>query len=612
MNTLYSSPRASLFSLENSSSRYEKLLRRGSAGFTLLETIISLGIFVIFSSGIYLAYSTIIEALTRSKAYSASVFAAQNEAEAIRNMSYENIGVVGGLPSGLLAAEKSVSYGGYSFVVKTTVRNIDDPFDGTIGGSPNDTAPADYKLVEVKVECPGCGNLTPYQLTTAVAPKNLEGATGNGALFINVFDASGQAIAGATVAIVNNALNPAVNFSDTTNSSGVLQLVDVATSTSAYEITVSKNGYSTEKTYPLGGAGNPNPVKPHATVASQQVTTISFAVDRTGTINLKTTDKMCQAVAGIDFEQKGTKLIGTDPDTLKYSATSTTDSNGQKAIGGLEWDTYVFSNKDADYDLSGYSSPLSVALNPEASIDASWIVEPKNPRALLVSVKDGNGAAISDAAVKLEKTGYSRTILSGRRFFSQTDWSGGNYAAQSGKVEADNPAGEIKLQFSGSAYATSTEWLISPTFDVGVASSVFYNLEWQPENQPPETGSDNVRFQVAANNDGNSWNFTGPDGTENTYYDSTSTPIGAALNNSRYFRYKTFLKTANENFTPSINDVSVNFSSSCLPSGQAFFNGLSSGTYTLTVSKSGFQTLTDAAVSVSQNWQEYNAILTPQ
>ena len=111
-------------------------------GFTLIETIVSLGIFVIFSSGIYLAYSTIIEALTRSRAYSASVFVAQNEIEAIRNMSYANIGVAGGVPSGLLAAEKSVSYGNYSFTVQTTVRSIEDAFDGTIGGAPNETSPA--------------------------------------------------------------------------------------------------------------------------------------------------------------------------------------------------------------------------------------------------------------------------------------------------------------------------------------------------------------------------------------------------------------------------------------------------------------------------------------
>ncbi len=581
-------------------------------GFTLLETIVSLGIFVIFSSGVYLAYSTIIEALTRSRAYSAAVFVAQNEIEAVRNMSYENIGIAGGLPSGLLAAEKSVSYGNYLFAVKTTVRNIDDSFDGTIGGTPNDTAPADYKLAEITVECSGCGNFTPYRLTTTVAPKNLEGATGNGALFINVFDAFGQPLAGANVAIVNNALNPAVNFSDTTNSSGLLQLVDVATSTSAYEITVSKNGYSAEKTYPIGGIGNPNPVKPHATVASQQVTTISFAIDRTGTINLKSTDKMCQAVAGVDFKQNGTKLIGTDPDTLKYSATSTTDANGQKAIGGLEWDTYVFANEDAADDLSGYSSPLSVALNPSAALDISWLVQPKNPRALLVSVKNGNGSAISDAAVKLEKTGFAKTLFSGRRSFAQTDWSGGNYSGQSGNIETENPAGEIKLRLNGATYATSTEWLISPTFDIGAPSSVFYNLEWQPENQPIQTGSDSVRFQAAANNDGVSWNFTGPDGTGNSYYFSTSTPLNAALNNNRYFRYKIFLKTADENFTPSINEIAVNFSSSCLPAGQAFFDGLSSGVYTLTVSKTGYQTLIDAAVSPSQNWQEYGAVLTPQ
>ncbi|MDO8572466.1 MAG: prepilin-type N-terminal cleavage/methylation domain-containing protein [bacterium] len=57
MNTLYSPPRASLFSPENSSSRYEKLLRseskvkyRNKRGFTLIELLVVISIIGLLSS----------------------------------------------------------------------------------------------------------------------------------------------------------------------------------------------------------------------------------------------------------------------------------------------------------------------------------------------------------------------------------------------------------------------------------------------------------------------------------------------------------------------------------------------------------------------------------
>ena len=50
---------------------------------------------------------------------------------------------------GVLEHTKNITRNGVVFNLVTTVRNIDDPYDGVVGGSPNDTAPADYKLVEI-------------------------------------------------------------------------------------------------------------------------------------------------------------------------------------------------------------------------------------------------------------------------------------------------------------------------------------------------------------------------------------------------------------------------------------------------------------------------------
>lgn len=582
-----------------------------SAGFTLIETLVGIAIFSMVAVSIYFSYSGILQTIIISQFHLTALTILDNEAESIRNMPYEDIGIQGGAPPGKLLAEKNVIQGKASFMIRTTVRNMDDPFDGTIGGTPNDSAPADYKQIELEVSCEAC-QFAPVRLTTTFAPKNLEGATNNGALFVNVFNAFGDPVSNANVLIVNNSTNPTITINDTTNIGGMLQLVDIATSSAGYEITVTMNGYSADRTYPWGGVGNPNPVKPHASVAKQEVTVISFAIDRVSAINFKTTDQMCAMVPKVDFLQTGTKLIGIDPNVLKYSLTTSTDATGNKLLSGLEWDTYNFQNTAANYEVSGAFTLTPVVIDPATTVSFNWVMENKNPLAVLVTVKDSSGQLINDAKVTLNKIGFSQSLYTGQRVWSTTDWSAGGYASKSSGLEVDNPVGEMHLLAIGSKYAsTSEEWLVSSTTDFGITNAVFYNLQWAPTVQPPPSGPQSLAIQLASNNDNATWNFVGPDGTANTYYTTSDTVINSAHNGQRYMRYKVFLKTNDEDFTPSLQDLSILFRSGCVPGGQSYFKGLASGTYTITVEKSGFQTFTDSNFSVTKNWQEYRATINP-
>lgn len=586
-------------------------IKKLNFGFTLIETIVGVGIFSIFAFGIYFSYFNILDVITKTRVHSLAVATLEKEVEIVRNLAFTDVGVSGGFPSGVLFATKNVMVEGIPFEINTYVRNFDDPFDGTAGGNPNDTAPGDYKLIEIEVACSVCVSFSPIRFTARSSPKGLESASSSGSLFINVFDANGEPVTNANVSVVNNALNPNININDTTNVNGMLQLVGIPTSTSAYQITVSKSGYSSDKTDTPGDVDNPNPLKPHSTVAESQVTAISFAIDRVGTLNLSAHDQFCVPLSGIDFILSGTKLIGQNPDVLKYSATGTTAAGGAKIMNSLEWDTYFFSNNDIDYDLSGHSSSSIIVLNPNSSESLIWVMDAKNPLALLVTVKDVNGVLLNNANVALSKTGYLKTISTKQRELLSTDWSGGNFSSQSGNVEATNPAGEIKLALISGMYPTSTEWLISNTIDLGTTDTTFYNLSWSPVSQPPPTGLNSLSFQIATNNDNGTWNFIGPDGTAQSFYSSSSIALNSVHNNNRYLRYKVYLHTIDENFTPSLSDILLSFSSACSENGQSFFNGLSSGIYTLTVSKSGYQTLIDTNVSISKSWQEYQAVLNP-
>ncbi len=589
-------------------------------GFTLIESLVGVAVFMIIAISVYQAYGAAMNAVRVSRLKVAATALANEQFEIIRNLSYDDVGVAGGVPNGKVSHIQNLVRDGTEFMVETTIRNIDDPFDGTIGGSPNDLSPADYKLAELEISCPACRNFQPLSFTTYVGPRDLESASTNGALFVQVFDAVGQPVQGANVHIENNQANPPIVIDDTTNNDGLLQIVDAPPGVEAYEITVLKSGYSTDRTYLTGAPGNPNPTKPHATVAIQQLTQISFSIDRTSVVNVSSVSETCSAAPSIDFSLAGSKLIGTNPDVPKYSASYITDGIGGKTISNLEWDTYNLLLTDGLYDLAGAIPLLPLTLNPNANQDFKLIVVSKNPKSALVTVKDASAQLpLSEATVRLEGPGgYDATLITGRGFIGQTDWSGGSgqddfinaarYFDSDGNIEISNPPGELRLRRVFDEYAPSG-YLISSTFDTGSASN-FHQILWQPQSQPPDTGAGNVRFQIATNNDKTAWNFLGPNGAANTFYTLADQNINSLHNGDRYLRYKVLLQTASTTWTPNISDISFTFTSSCVPPGQVLFAGLAVGDYILTVSKTGYQPFIDT-VTVSSPWQQSEVILSP-
>ncbi len=582
-------------------------------GLTFIDVIISVAILSLLFGGIYLIYFSILDVVTGLDFRSAATSALNRQLELIRNLPYDKVGIVGGVPAGVIPSEQTITVGDLAFTIKALIRNIDDPFDGVLGGSPNDTAPADYKLVQLEVSCSACARFVPLILTGTVAPKGLESASNNGSLFINAIDANGFALAQVDVRVVNASVTPAIDLTDATNLSGVLQLVGVPTSTQNYQITVSKAGYSSEKTYAVGGAANPNPVKPHSTVAPQTVTNITFSIDRLSDLNVSTLDLICAPTGNKNFSLSGAKLIGATPNVLKFSTSSTTNASGVKAFSNIEWDTYSLVLNEVSFDLLGAIPFTPIAVNPSSTTDFKFIIKPAEPRSLLVTMKNSsNGQPIPGAVTMLTKSGFSETLVAGRNYLKFTDWSSGGYSSQSGGIEADSPMGVLKLKLNAFAtYTTSTaSWLESNTIDFGSASSSFYSIAWNPDSQSPLAGSDSLKFQLATNNDQSTWSYLGPDGTSGTYYVQSSSTIHSSHNSKRYMRYKVFMKTDDENTTPELYDLRIDFSGTCVPSSQTLFNNLTLADYTLQVSASGFQTVT-SSVSIIGNWQQVEVEMAP-
>ncbi len=593
--------------------------RKTKQGFTLVELVVGVAVLTIVIVAIYNAYTGIFGVVSKSRSKIEAVNLANEQFEIVRNLPYADVGIDGGIPDGVLVRDQTLVRSGNTYTVLTTVRNVDEPFDGTLGGTPNDLSPADGKLVEVEINCTSCKDFVPIILSTKVSPKNLETASTNGALFIKVFDGNGNPIPDASVRVENKAIVPNIVINDTTNSSGMLQIVDAPPGNTAYEITVTKSGYSTDRTY-SATVSNPNPTKPHATVVVQQVTQISFVIDRLSSIDVTSVSETCTPVGNLDFSLIGAKTVGTLPVVHKYNQNLITNSGGALALSNMEWDSYSFANIDASYDLIGFSpiSPFNLAPNSNQNLQLV-VSSPKNPNILVVSVLDSNNVPIADATVELFKTGFSQSKQTGKGSVTQTSWSGGSgvattttftdYFSSDGNVDPTSVPGVLTLKQIFGEYMTSGV-LTSASIDMGTASNLS-QIVWNPTDQPVSAGAPNVRFQIASNNDGGAFQYTGPDGTNATYYDSTNRDIHSSHDNKRFLRYAAYLNTATTTTTPTISDVSFVFTSACTPPGQVHFSGLSYGNYTIRVSKVGYVTQ-DVPVTMGAQWQMSAVTLLPE
>jgi prepilin-type N-terminal cleavage/methylation domain-containing protein len=571
----------------------------GRKGFTLVEILVTIFIFTIILTSITATYSGIFRLLSVNKVKIAALDLADEQIEIIRNLPYAQVGEVESIPTGVIPYSQTIARTGISFTVTTTIRNIHDPFDTTSSSTP------DYKIAQVSIGCPSCLNYSPVSLTTYVAPKNLVSATSSGGIYIKAFDANGNPVEQANVQITNSSSTILIN--DVTNNSGILQEIGLPLGTNIYNISVTKSGYSTDATYAATG-GNPTPTKPNITVASEQMSSASFAIDKVSTVNIQTLNDVCAPMGNIGFTVTGVKTIGVN--LPKYSSSQTTNSAGLLTLSNLEWDTYNFLISGSTYDLMGSNPILPISLLPNSIQNLQLVLGPKVNSSLLVAVEDSNSnLPLTGANVSISQGATTLTGATGRGFVKQTDWSGGAgqsdmsnmsmYANNDGNIDTTTIPGTLQLRKSGSAYVTSGI-LESSTFDMGTTTN-FQAMLWNPTSQPVQAGTSSVRFQIAVSNVDTAtttWNYVGPGGTATTYFTSANQNINAAENGMRYIRYKAYLGTASTSVTPSISDVEITYTSSCLPPGQAYWNGLSSGTYTVAVNASGYQSST-STVAVS-------------
>ena len=253
---------------------------KSSKGFTLTETLVGTALMLIVFLGIFGAYQLSLKVIGLSRAKVIATAIANGKIEKIRNLVYGSIGVQGSFPDGVLEATATAVQNGIQYTVETRVDYMVDLADGEV--SPQDECPNDYKKAQVKVSWPGRfgGQVI---LVTDIAPKNLieECATGGGILSVSVFDAYGVMVFSPLIEIKDPATDETLKTATPSDGSYYFSLAAFT-----YKVVVSKDGYSTERTY--GADEITTPDNPHPAVLEGKSTSISLSIDKLSNFSIDT------------------------------------------------------------------------------------------------------------------------------------------------------------------------------------------------------------------------------------------------------------------------------------------------------------------------------------
>ena len=258
---------------------------RFSNGASLIDVIFGVSIMLIIFIGIFGIFKLSIELVSSSKSKTGALALANEQMEFIRSLSYNAVGVVGGIPAGNIEQEEIIILNKTIYTRRTFIQYIDDLKDGLEEEDEN-LITADYKLVKVEIKWTIGDTERKFSLISNIVPKGIETFEGGGTLIINSIDAYGMPIAGAQVNIKNNTIFPTIDLMAFTNNFGKIMFPG-SPAAADYEIIVTKDGYSMAKTYDAD-VNNPNPDPGHLTVAEKETTRSTFAIDLLSGMDINT------------------------------------------------------------------------------------------------------------------------------------------------------------------------------------------------------------------------------------------------------------------------------------------------------------------------------------
>lgn len=386
-----------------------------TSGQSFIEVIITIAIIGILVAAIYYLLASSYELISFSKARITALELAQEKMEVLRNLPYNQLGTVNGIPSGILPQEETILRNNQNYIIKTAIIYIDDPFDKL---APEDSLPTDYKRIRIEVSWEGLAETqrNPIILLSDISPKSLETTVGGGTLSVQVFDSYAKPLLNANVQITANT-SPPVNLNLKTGINGKILLPGAPACNTCYQITVSKPGFSQERTYSTTEVANPT--KPHASIIQGSLTETSFAIDEVAILTFHTTNGRELAFtpfANVSFTLHGDKIIGTDTrdnPIYKYNQSLTTNALGELKLENMEWDNYYPIISNTLYNLSGTNPLIPIRLLPKDDKNSYLALSSASLNSLFLTFLDVAKNPIATVSATLKTEGFEKTLESG-------------------------------------------------------------------------------------------------------------------------------------------------------------------------------------------------------
>ncbi|OGG44130.1 hypothetical protein A2841_03975 [Candidatus Kaiserbacteria bacterium RIFCSPHIGHO2_01_FULL_48_10] len=566
----------------------------------LIETVIGVAIMLAVFLSLFAGFRLAIELVYNTKAKTGAVALITEQMESVRGRTYDAVGTVGGIPAGDIPQIQQKTLNNIAYTIRTLIQYVDAPEDG-LGAADTNAVTADHKSIKVEVTWAVHGKSRSTFAVTRVSPHGVESLLNGGTLRVNTFNALATPVPGATVRIQNQASTPTVDVSAATDSTGAVIFPGTPVAP-GYHITVTKSGYSSSTTY-APTVANPNPNPGDVAVADKQTTTVSFGIDLLGSLRVLTFEPLGPGAFDDTFVDESylsaTSSVVISNDALELLSDGSTfasegfarsvpisppylvswgeltldtatpqDTSIVVRVYYLDGSAYVLVPDDA---LAGNSAGFSGGI-----IDVSTL-----PTATYTSLKIEATLSTTDPAVTARLSEWALSYSAGPTPLPNVafDIHGAKTIGTSGSgVPIAKYSGTYSTSLDGEKVLSSLEW---DTYTLSVPSS--YGI------------SERCPFGISiAPGEQKMVSLTLDDPTTNSllmYVASGGSPV----------------PTATVSVSGPLPVQSQKTTSAC---GQVYFDSLSAGTYTITVSAPSYAPYSED-VSVA-GAAEFTANLTPQ
>lgn len=424
-------------------------IKTKKSGFTIIEALVFLFIFTVSVLAVYEFFNLGMNYIIDNKKKIAAVGLANEQIEKMRNLGYEN------LTTGATINEE-MTKNGIKYYVTTNVRDIDDSADGE---EPADTAPEDYRQIDVEVKWELGGDERFISLNTIVVPPVREENADLGYMRLHIVDQDGLGLPGASV-VVWDLDDDDSFYSGSVNSEGDLFLVGM--DPHLHKIIVGNdNDYYPVET--MDETGSFVPEDGHVDIVAKSLIEKSIQTDIESTLNVSLEDTFGDVIPNLGFDFEGGKLLGIEDgtDEVYDFSDSVSGSDGTESFFDMSFGPYFFNFTDltdesepADYQFL-WMLPISdseekIFLDADDTLEAEAILASESVPSLLVTVTDDvAGDPIEGATVQLQLSSdppsYDVTVdtnIFGKAYFpaAEGDIINGDYdlSVSAGGYDSDN------------------------------------------------------------------------------------------------------------------------------------------------------------------------------